>query len=343
MTPVAPLLTLAVPTYNRLHCLRLLLEAILPEVRELRARGTDVDLLVSDNASSDGTAEYLVALAQRGDVRLLRNATNIGADANVLRCFHEARGRHLWILGDDDLPLPGVVLRVARFLAESEPDLLYLPARWHACDLSLLRRAPPSPHPPCELAPMQLAVRANAYVTFLSSWVVHRDRYLALADARPARFGGTSLPQLEWHLALLAAGRRLHAAPQAWLLARAGHSGGYSLFDTFVDRYHAILRERLQGERQECTFLQEHLLRGYLPGLVWGLRVGTAGGFQPGDWERVEALMARTWPGQERRRAWVSRIAQWPKPAAWVAMALCWFDAQAWMAGARQRADRAAR
>lgn len=327
-----PLLTFAVPTYNRLECLRLLLAAVEPELRQLSGgQPAQVELLVCNNASTDGSTEYLEGLAAAGRLRLVQNATNIGAAANVVLCLREARARHIWICGDDDLPLPGVLARVLSFVREHDPDLLYLPARWHSGDLAQLPYHKPSPRAPQRLDANRFVLRTNVYVSFLSSWVVHRERYLASPDARPSRYIGTFLPQLEWHLELLRPDARLFAAPYDWLLARRGNSGGYSLFDTFVANYHRIVGEKLAGQPQLREFLQDHLLRGYLPGLVWGMRIGALGRFEPVDWRKVEEMMAQAWPQRPQGRAWISRIARWPRPVAKLALGWCWLDARAWM------------
>lgn len=333
MSSNSPLLTLAVPTYNRLECLRLLLGTVEPEIVSLRAAGVGIELLISNNASTDGTSEYLDKLKEGGRVRVLRNSTNIGSDANVTQCFSEAHGRHVWIMGDDDLPLPGVIKRVVTFLRSHRCDLLYLPARWYDQDLSGVPRSAPPPQGPRQVDAMWLALRANAYLTFLSSWIVDKTRYLQEPAADFRRFEGTSLSQLEWHLALLAGGGPMYAAPADWVLARGGHSGGYSLFETFVERYHRILGDRLASAPRIRDFLQEHVIRGQLPGLVWAVRIGEAGQFQVGDWTQVESMLTRTWPELAHRRRRISRIAHWPRPLAHLLMAACWFDTRAWLLG----------
>lgn len=336
----APILTFAVPTYNRLGCLRLLIERIGPEIA---ASGGRIELLVCDNASTDGTPAYVRELAGRGEIRLVEQERNIGADGNILSCVREARGRWLWICGDDDLPLEGAVTRVTAFAREHTPHLLYLPSRWHRGDLGELPRDTVPAAAPERLGTMELAVRANAYVTFISSWVLDRQAYFALAGADKAgRYLGTSLVQLEWTLTLLAGGGPLHAAPEPWVLARAGNTGGYSLFDTFVARYHRIVGEKLAGQSQLRDFLQDHLLRGYLPGLVWGMRIGAIGRFEPVDWRKVEDMMAQAWPQRPQGRAWIRRIARWPRPLAKLAMGWCWLDARLWMKSVGLRQGRAA-
>jgi hypothetical protein len=221
---------------------------------------------------------------------------------------------------------------VLQFLRAHDPDLLYLPARWHDGDLGLL---PPQPAPPEEPVPvdaMELALCANAFVTFISSWVFNRARYVGLAGPDAAgRYVGTSMVQLEWHLGLLAAGGPLYAAQAPWMLARSGNTAGYSLFDVFVTRYHHILGEKLRGQPRLRDFLQQHLLRGYLPGLVWALRIGALGRFEQADWGRLEGMLEQAWPAQPQRRAWLRRILHWPRPLAKLAMGVCWLDAHLWI------------
>jgi glycosyltransferase involved in cell wall biosynthesis len=325
----APILTFAVPTYNRLECLRLLVNRIASEIQD---SGGAVELLVCDNASTDGTAPWLREAASRGRLRLIEQPRNLGADGNILACVQQARGRYIWICGDDDLPLEGAITDVAAFVSERAPALLYLPARWHTGDLGALPAERVTGGPPKRLAAMELALRANAFVTFISSWVLDREAYFASARAGEAgRYVGTSLVQLEWTLTLLTGEGPLYAAPKYWLTARGGNTGGYSLFDTFVAKYHRILGEKLAHRPEIRDFLQDHLLRGYLPGLVWGTRIGALGRFEPTDWDNVEAMLAGAWPQRPIRRAWIGRIARWPRPFARLAMGWCWLDARLWM------------
>lgn len=108
----------AVVTFNRLELLRTLV-ASLRATRELTA------IVVVDNASTDGTGEWLRVEADRGDgvplvpVRLPENRGGAGG-------FHEGVRRALaegadlvWLMDDDGLPEPGCL---ATLLAETDLD-----------------------------------------------------------------------------------------------------------------------------------------------------------------------------------------------------------------------------
>lgn len=122
-----PLLSICIPTYNGLRHLRSLVPALLAEVTAANHAALRVELFISDNASPDGTEAFLRGLAQPGLV-YHRNPVNILGDPNFLLCVERARGRYVWLFGDDDLFTPGSIERVLHTLEQHHPALLILPA-----------------------------------------------------------------------------------------------------------------------------------------------------------------------------------------------------------------------
>jgi len=120
----APLLSIGIPTFNRLFWLQACVAACLPQVEAL-APGT-AEIVVSDNAGSDGSWAWLHAqAAEHPCLRVHRNAFDCGAE-NFNVVTQEARGRYVWLMGDDDAPLPGGVARVVALLREAPRDLYLL-------------------------------------------------------------------------------------------------------------------------------------------------------------------------------------------------------------------------
>lgn len=121
MGAVKPLLSICIPTYNRLCYLKELLPRLIEQIRS--APDGEIELLVSDNASMDDTAEFL----KKQVVPFLRywtNSENIGGDRNFLKCVTEANGEYVWLVGDDDILPDGAVARVVQCLKEHAPALL---------------------------------------------------------------------------------------------------------------------------------------------------------------------------------------------------------------------------
>ena len=94
MQPERPLLTIAIPTYNRSGCLAQLLDGLTPQLEG----ETRVELLICDNASPDDTSSVAASFRERGLALIYsRNETNIGSDANFIRCYEMAHGEYVWI------------------------------------------------------------------------------------------------------------------------------------------------------------------------------------------------------------------------------------------------------
>lgn len=90
-----PILTIAIPTYNRP-------EQIFTQVMNIVPQLTDeVRLIVQDN-HSDNPVELLFDEQVRKKCIFLRNKHNIGADANIAKCFDLCETPWLIVLGDDD-------------------------------------------------------------------------------------------------------------------------------------------------------------------------------------------------------------------------------------------------
>ena len=103
-----PLLTIGIPTRNRAPYLRDLLHALETQSADPLVAECGLEILVSDNTSTDDTPAVVQSHAARLPLlRHWRNAENIGARGNYHKLVEEARGRFLWIIGDDDLLLPG--------------------------------------------------------------------------------------------------------------------------------------------------------------------------------------------------------------------------------------------
>ena len=112
-----PLVSVVIPTFNRKELLEKSIESVLAQTLN------DFELFIVDDASTDGTAEWLmknVNLDKR--IHVIRLPVNRGCNAARNVAVSRARGRYLAFLDDDDLFLPErLELTVAKF--ETTPEL----------------------------------------------------------------------------------------------------------------------------------------------------------------------------------------------------------------------------
>lgn len=101
----APLLTIAIPAYNRVAFLGRCLESVLTQATD------DVEVLVSDDSTRDAPGALARRLLETSGARSLyvRNTPSRGMAANWNACIRLATGRYVLVLHDDDFLYPGAV------------------------------------------------------------------------------------------------------------------------------------------------------------------------------------------------------------------------------------------
>ena len=111
-----------------------LLEPMLGSLcRQCAALGESVEIVVSDNASTDGTREVVEAAATVYPIAYIRNDANVGS-RNFLVSVEWASGEYAWVLGDDDLVLEGGLYTVTECPAHARRYRLLLRELLHGPD-----------------------------------------------------------------------------------------------------------------------------------------------------------------------------------------------------------------
>jgi glycosyltransferase involved in cell wall biosynthesis len=110
-----PKVSILIPVYNRETLIGECIQSALDQTF------TDFEIIIADNASTDGTWEVCRQYAAKDKrIRLFRNDTNIGPVRNWLRCVSEARGEFGKILFSDDLMLPHFLERTLPYLEDRD-------------------------------------------------------------------------------------------------------------------------------------------------------------------------------------------------------------------------------
>lgn len=132
-----PVLTVAVTTYNRSAWLAASLRRVLERTRPY---ADAVEVVVCDNASTDDTPSVVARFAGEPHLRAHRNPVNVGMLGNLGATARLARGRFVWLLGDDDLLVDGTVEDVLEGILR-HPDIHMVYLNYACTGL----KAPPAP------------------------------------------------------------------------------------------------------------------------------------------------------------------------------------------------------
>ena len=115
----APRTSIVVPTCGNVVLTRLCLETV------LATTPGDVEVLVVDNGSTDGTGRHADELAARDErLRVLRNESNRGFPVAVNQGLAAARGSLLVVLNDDTVVPPGWLDRLERHVHDASVGLV---------------------------------------------------------------------------------------------------------------------------------------------------------------------------------------------------------------------------
>jgi glycosyltransferase involved in cell wall biosynthesis len=96
--------SVALPTYNRVDSLRRTVDSLLAQTHR------HLEIVISDNASTDGTEAYCRDVAAADPrVRYLRNEVNLGPTPNFIQARHATTGPYFMWLADDDWLMPNYI------------------------------------------------------------------------------------------------------------------------------------------------------------------------------------------------------------------------------------------
>ena len=298
-----PLLTIAVPTYSRAANLRILLEALLPQVNAL----PQVELLISDNCSPDETPAVVQEFQQAGlRCRYHRHQENIGPDANFLSCYEKAAGKYVWIFGDDDVLFPGSLDRLVHLIAAKEYDVVFLAPSGFLHD-SRERGQPNTRAAAREFTQPEAFLHAVGLMgdfALISSVLVNKDTVEREAHPSFREALATNLVQLGWTFTALRRLRRgLVIERGMYAVCELNPSRPFDVIRIFGEHWHQVADTFLQrGSRLWNAVLNDQLYSWFVTNWYGMRRQGFAGntpdptGQMRRYYGRRPAFWVLTWP-----------------------------------------------
>jgi GT2 family glycosyltransferase len=224
--PAAPtaFVSIVIPVFNNLALTRGCLESL---ARTTVA--TKFEIIVVDNASTDGTAEFLKLEESAGRIRVLTNSQNEGFSRACNLGGKAAQGSILLFLNNDNQVTNGWLDALVQ--AAQQPivgvvgaKLLYADNRIQHAGIEFINGLPDHPHrdAPAD-APVANQFRELDMVTG-ACFMIHRDLFLQLAGFDEAYRNGVE--DVDLCLRARAAGRKVVYEPKAVVYHLEGQSAG---------------------------------------------------------------------------------------------------------------------
>lgn len=135
MIMTQPLLSICVPTYNRVADLSNLLCFLRDEINGYSQINNLIEIIICDNHSTDGTESFVKDFIKSNKLKdwvYNRNNENIGLIGNLLKGLELATGKYLWWIGDDDNYKNGIINTVTNLCFQNK-DFIFLN---HSCTIN---------------------------------------------------------------------------------------------------------------------------------------------------------------------------------------------------------------
>lgn len=127
---MASLLSIVIPVYNGEDTIGETLESVVNQCDV----DMDMDIIISDNASTDNTKKVVYSYIEKYPfIHYYKNNNNVGFDKNCDLAIRRSKSEYCWIMGDDDLIANGGIKRIYDLLSKK----LYLSAvyvNYSMCD-----------------------------------------------------------------------------------------------------------------------------------------------------------------------------------------------------------------
>lgn len=255
-----PILSICIPIYNRIAFLKRHLEQFM-KCRELFDE--KVHLFISDNCSIDDLQSLINEYSNKGlNIDYSRNNENIGPDGNFIKCFNSAKGKYIWLLGSDDIPVDGFVERLVDILENHDYGYLFLE---NFCDDKQVIEYDDAG---------DILQKINVWITFMSANIFKTE---FVKNVRGEDYMGTYLIQVPYFLEGIVAGQTNAVINYTWIQDGndAANNGGYNFFKVFVDNLLAIVYKKVENHQLNNDCFERfkrsiycNFIRSYVDGIL---------------------------------------------------------------------------
>lgn len=228
-----PILSICIPTWNRAKILSASLDSFREQLTSVDS--SEVELFVSDNCSDDETPQVIQSFVDQGlPITYNRNSENVGAARNFIKCMQWASGKYIWLLGDDDLLMPGTIEYVLNQIRYGDYGII------HLC-VTPNKDAKPEVQ---EYNDREEFLKAMSYwITFMSGCIFLKEAVSLVENCE--RYIPTHLLQVPFYItsSSLREKNLFIRKPVMQNGLDSGSNGGYNFYQVFVEGYLNIWKE----------------------------------------------------------------------------------------------------
>jgi len=101
------ILSICIPSYNRLDCLDNCLNSIL--ISSKNVKNFDFEVCISDNCSEQNSMDIVSKYNKELKIIFNKNKKNLGFALNAVKTVKMSNSKYVWLIGNDDLILPNTL------------------------------------------------------------------------------------------------------------------------------------------------------------------------------------------------------------------------------------------
>lgn len=260
-----PKLAILIPTYNRAECLDLCLSSIERQFND--EMFGKIEVIVSDNASTDDTSKVLNKYEHLPYLSILKSEMNLGPDANFVKLVNASTAKFLWLFGDDEAFLDSSLEKILSILNKyPEAGLFHLTAVGHTALKEFNFKLK---HPNPELLIFNDANifldKINYNISFISSHIF--NKHLLNDSITVNDFLGTNLIQQLYYFQTALIGKYNIFINDYYFSQLLNNTGGYNLFRVFAENQNKIFNFfEIKGLKKKTIYsINKKMLSNFFP------------------------------------------------------------------------------
>lgn len=263
------ILSIAIPTRNQPQELKTTLESIIPQI------SPEIEIVIGDNSADLETKALIKKEFGIATIRYFNNGGDLGLDRNILSITEKAKGKYIWLFGDDEME-PGAITHVLDIIKKN-PEVALI---W------MNFKTPDSERPARNLGRDQFFKDKNQALKeisnalgFMSSIIFKKDKISNIDEENINQFIGSRFICFYLVMYILSQEEKFYYVDYPYVISHLTPAGKHSYdgFQVFGVDYYRIVKNF--QDKFDKKSIKKMLAKNF--GYVWrGILVGWMRGFE---------------------------------------------------------------